>query len=104
VPYDAAGSFDIDLPFLTDPRGSGPGIECRNAGTNHYQVIFAFPAGIQGTPTLVVQPGAGKRARGTLSITEDAVTVDLLAQDQQIVTLRLRNVNIGSYTRHGRPE
>jgi len=98
VTYPDDGSFDIDLPFLTDPRGNGPGIECRNIGNNHYQVVFAFPAGIQGTPTLVVQPGTGKRARGTPSVTEDAVTVDLLAQDQQIVTLRLRKVNIGSYT------
>ncbi|HEY8670941.1 MAG TPA: hypothetical protein VIL63_08885, partial [Terriglobales bacterium] len=97
VTYGNSDRFDVNLPFSGDARASGPGIECRNSGNSRYQVVFNFPAGIEGPPQLKVEHDPDKRAKGTLTLDDEQASVSLQADDEQIVTLRLQNVDTGPY-------
>jgi hypothetical protein len=92
--HGGAGTFDIDLPLI-----GTPGIECRTGGTvtNPYQVVITFRAPVS-VQDAMVMAGSGTASRvgsGPPSINGSQVTVNVAADTQQTITVKLLGVSDG---------
>ena len=91
--HGAAGTFDIDLPVITGPRG----VECRTGGVNgEFQMVFTFVNPLTSVASAGVVGGTGSVVGGAGTIGADAhqYIVNLTGViNAQYITVKLTNVH-----------
>lgn len=92
--HGAAGTFDIDLPLA-----GGPGIECRNDGSNNHQVVFRFLGPVTFSNATATAGSGGTASVASTSTNGNDVIVNLTnVSDQQTLMVTLQNVTLNGGT------
>jgi hypothetical protein len=91
--HGTAGTFDINLPVITGPRG----VECRSGGVNgNFQMVFTFVNTLTSVTSASVTSGTGTVVGGAGTIGADAhqYIVNLTGvTNAQYITVKLTNVH-----------